>query len=84
MTDEKPRKRATVRTTHATEATAARVAAAVEPDNTDQMTTQVDGSTVETTIDRETARGLQATADDYVVNLHVATQLSDTDPTNRQ
>ncbi len=51
------------------------VAEAIRPDNTDEMTTRVEGDTVVTTIERETASGLLTTADDYVVNLTVATEL---------
>jgi tRNA threonylcarbamoyladenosine modification (KEOPS) complex Pcc1 subunit len=52
------------------------VAAAVRPDNTDQMTTRVeddaDGAVVVTDVERETTSGLRATLDDYTVNLTVA------------
>ncbi|WP_142856600.1 KEOPS complex subunit Pcc1 [Salinigranum halophilum] len=72
-------RRATVRTTHATPATAEIVAGAIEPDNTDSMTTRVEGSTVETTIERETTGGLHSSVDDYVVNLTVANRLAGTD-----
>ena len=59
------------------------VAAAVRPDNTDEMTTRVavdgDGrSVVETTIRREAAGGLRTTVDDYVSNLTVAQRLTTT------
>ncbi|MFB6128422.1 MAG: KEOPS complex subunit Pcc1 [Halorhabdus sp.] len=74
-------RRATIRTTHENEETASRIAAALAPDNTAEMTTTVEGATVETTIDRETTGGLAATVDDYVVNLSVAVQLS-TDTTH--
>ena len=60
---------ATIRTAHAD---ADRIARALRPDNTDEMETGVDGSTVVTRIDRETTGGLHATVDDYVVNLAVA------------
>jgi len=50
------------------------VAAAVEPDNTEQMTTRVEDGAVVTTIERETTGGLRSTVDDYVVNLDVATR----------
>lgn len=49
-----------------------RVAAAVRPDNTTELTTRVEDGTVVTTIERETASGLRATLDDYLVNLGVA------------
>ncbi|WP_324756875.1 KEOPS complex subunit Pcc1 [Haloarcula montana] len=68
---------AEIRTTHGSPATAVRIAAALRPDNTDEMRTCVEGDTVVTTIDRESIGGLQATVDDYVVNLRVAAQLSD-------
>ena len=70
-------RRATIETTHGSPDSAARVAAAVRPDNTDQMTTRVDGDAVVTTIERDSTSGLQSTVDDYVVNLRVAAQLSD-------
>jgi len=69
-------RRATIRTTHEDAETAARIAAALAPDNTAEMTTTVEAATVETTIDRETTGGLAATVDDYVVNLSVAVSLS--------
>lgn len=73
-------KRATVRTTHE-HATA--VAAALEPDNTAEMETTVDGEQVETTIARETTGGLRTSADDYVRNLIVAdTTITDTTSNN--
>ncbi|WEL17045.1 MULTISPECIES: KEOPS complex subunit Pcc1 [unclassified Halorhabdus] len=77
-------RRATIRTTHEDEETASRIAAALAPDNTAEMTTTVEAATVETTIDRETTPGLAATVDDYVVNLSVAVQLSNekTHPTH--
>lgn len=48
------------------------IAAALRPDNTAEMRTQVDGDTVRTVIERETTAGLRSTVDDYVVNLSVA------------
>lgn len=72
-------RRVTIRTTHADAAAAGRVAAAVRPDNTASIETRVGGDRVLTTIARETTGGLQSTADDYVVNLTVATQCT-TDP----
>ena len=48
------------------------VAAALEPDNTTEMETVVDGDTIETTFERERTGGLRSTVDDYVVNLSVA------------
>ena len=68
---------AEIRTTHGTPAVAERIAAALRPDNTDEMDTRVEDDAVVTTIDRESIGGLRATVDDYVVNLRVAAQLSD-------
>ncbi|MFW5965306.1 MAG: KEOPS complex subunit Pcc1 [Halodesulfurarchaeum sp.] len=53
------------------------VAAALRPDNTDQMTTELDGNTVVTTIERETTGGLRSTLDDYVRSLIVAGEIID-------
>jgi tRNA threonylcarbamoyladenosine modification (KEOPS) complex Pcc1 subunit len=66
---------ATIRTTHAHAET---VAAALRPDNSDSMTTRVDGDSIVTDIERETTGGLQATVDDYVMNLTVADAVIDT------
>lgn len=57
------------------------IAAAIRPDNTASMTTTVerdpDGTAaVVTTIERGTTGGLRSTADDYVVNLAVATDVA--------
>jgi tRNA threonylcarbamoyladenosine modification (KEOPS) complex Pcc1 subunit len=68
--------RAELRTDHGSPARAERIAAAVQPDNTADMTTRVEGATVVTEIEREDTGGLHATVDDYVVNLRVAAQLS--------
>jgi hypothetical protein len=51
------------------------IAAALVPDNTEEMETQVDGDVIETTVTRETTGGLRATVDDYVVNLSVAERI---------
>lgn len=51
---------------------AERVAAAVRPDNTPELTTRVEDGAVVTTVERETTGGLRATLDDYLVNLGVA------------
>jgi hypothetical protein len=69
-------RRLRLHTDHGDDSSARAVAAAVAPDNTDEMTTSVDGSTVVTTIERETTGSLLATADDYVVNLRTAAQLT--------
>ena len=59
--------------------TATAIASSLTPDNTAQMQTSVDGSTLVTTVERESTGSLQATVDDYVVNLQVAAQLTTTD-----
>lgn len=69
-------RRAVVRTDHGDGATARAVGAAVRPDNTEEMDTAVEGTTVVTTVRRETTGGLQSTVDDYVVNLGVAARLA--------
>jgi len=69
-------RRARITTTHDEETVAARVAAAVAPDNTDEVATRADGPRVVTTVERETTGGLRSTVDDYVVNLTVARRLS--------
>lgn len=71
---------ATVRTTHDRPEV---VAAAIRPDNTDEMATRVetdaDGTgAVVTTIERDSTGGLRTTVDDYVTNLTVAQRLTDT------
>ncbi|MEF8856468.1 MAG: KEOPS complex subunit Pcc1 [Haloplanus sp.] len=67
-------KRARVETTHDDAAT---VAAALRPDNTPSMSMVVRDDVVRTTIERETAGGLQSTVDDYVVNLTVAAAVTE-------
>ena len=67
-------RRAEIRTIHDSPE---RVARAVRPDNTDEMTTRVEGDAVVTTVERDSTGGLQATVDDYVVNIRVAAQLAD-------
>jgi hypothetical protein len=62
-------KRARIETTHDDAAT---VAAALRPDDTPSMSTDVIGDVVRTTMERDTVGGLQSTVDDYVVNLTVA------------
>ncbi len=51
------------------------VARALTPDNTEEMETAVDDEILVTTIERPTTGGLRTTADDYLTNLQVATQL---------
>ncbi|WP_424019442.1 KEOPS complex subunit Pcc1 [Halorientalis pallida] len=70
--------RAVIETTHGTHERAAMVAAALAPDNTDEMETTVDGETVRTVIERASTGGLHATVDDYVVNCTVADELTQT------
>lgn len=74
-------RRAVLTTTHAD---AAAVAASLTPDNTDSMSTTVEGSTVRTTIDRDRTGGLQSSVDDYVVNLAVAEAVIETAADRRQ
>ena len=69
-------RRAEITTSHGSSTDAERVAAAVRPDNTAEMTTRVEGDAVVTTIERDSTSGLQSTVDDYVVNLRVAAQLT--------
>ncbi len=73
------RRRARIETDHGDAETAREIARALKPDNTAEIHTETDGSTVVTTIERETTGSLQSTADDYVVNLQVATELVTTD-----
>lgn len=65
--------KAIVRTTHDTPKVVAR---ALKPDHTADMTSTVNGNTVETTIERTDAGSVRATVDDYLVNLQVATRIS--------
>jgi hypothetical protein len=65
--------RATITTAHGDAAT---IAAALGPDNTDEMATTVEDGHVVTRIERETTAGVQSTADDYLVNLQVATAVA--------
>ena len=53
------------------------VAAALRPDNTEQMDTRTEDGAIVTTIERETTGGLRSTVDDYVVNLDVAARTID-------
>lgn len=68
-------RRVELRTEHGADAAA--IARAVRPDNTDRLETVVESGTVVTTIERANTSGLQATVDDYVVNLRTAAQLTD-------
>jgi len=73
-------KRAVVQTTHDDPEL---VAAALTPDDTTEMETTVDGSTLTMTVERTTTGGLRSTIDDYVSNLTVAQRiLNDTTPNN--
>jgi hypothetical protein len=72
MSDDARTRTATVRTRHAD---APLVAAALAPDETDSMTTRVDGDTVECVVERPTTGGLRSTVDDHVVNLRVADRI---------
>lgn len=51
------------------------IAAALTPDHTDEMRTEVSTNTIRTEITRPSTRSLQTTTDDYLVNLAVATRL---------
>ena len=73
MSDHSRTVTATLTTTHDRPT---RVRAAIEPDNTDEMQMIVTGQQVQTTITRKTTGGLQATVDDYLVNLGVAVSVS--------
>jgi len=77
MTEE-PR-RARVETHHVDPETARRIAAAVRPDNTPEMTTRAEGDRIVTEIRRDTTGGLRTTVDDYVVNLQTGAQLATRD-----
>jgi len=84
-------RRVTVRTSHDRPTL---IANAVAPDNTDEMDTRVEEGAVVTTIERDTTGGLGSTADDYVVNVDVASRVAqlitdtdtdtDTDTTTNQ
>lgn len=56
---------------------AATVAAALEPDDTDEIETRVEDGTLVATIDRESTSGLRSTVDDYLVNLDVAVHVAE-------
>jgi len=79
MSGQSDSRRATLRVECRDAAAAETVAAALAPDDTDEIATAVRGATIETTIERETTGGLRTTVDDYVTNLQVAQQLTDTD-----
>jgi len=55
----------------------ATVAAAIAPDDTDDIHTRVEDGAVVATIGRPSTASLQATIDDYVVALGVATAVAD-------
>ncbi|PSP15772.1 KEOPS complex Pcc1-like subunit [Halobacteriales archaeon QH_10_67_13] len=74
------RRTARIKTPHSR---AAALAAAVRPDNTDDVDTRaVDGAVV-TEITRETTGSLATTADDYVRNLRAGARLLADDPQAR-
>ena len=66
--------RATIRTKHGSPEI---IVASLTPDNTDDMTTAVVDEIVETQITRDSTGGLHTTMDDYLVNIHVATTMSE-------
>ncbi|MXR42614.1 hypothetical protein GRX01_14870 [Halobaculum sp. WSA2] len=72
MTGDDLARTALVETTHADADVASTIAAATSPDNTDDIRTEADGTTVTTRITRETTGGFLASVDDYLVNLAVA------------
>ncbi|WP_330632463.1 KEOPS complex subunit Pcc1 [Halocatena halophila] len=76
-------RRATVRTTVDAD-DGATIAAALVPDNTDEMTTVEDEGTITTVIERPTTSGVRTTVDDYITNLTVAVQLLNNEPTNHE
>lgn len=53
------------------------VAAAISPDNTDEMETRVVDGAVVTDIERGSTGSLRSTADDYLRNLSVAADILD-------
>lgn len=61
--------KATIRTTHPAPVV---VAEALRPDNTDDISTTVVEDRIETTITRDAPGSVQATIDDYLVNLILA------------
>ncbi len=76
-------RRATIRTTVDAD-DGATIAAALVPDNTDEMTTVEDEGTITTVIERPTTGGVRTTVDDYITNLTVAVQLLNNEPTNHE
>lgn len=68
-----PQVTATIRTTHDDSAL---IAASISPDNTLEMETVAMDDAVRTQITRDTTGGAQATVDDYVVNLIVASTVA--------
>jgi hypothetical protein len=75
------RKRIEIRTTHDDLGLVSR---SVSPDNTPQIRTNVEDDRVVTTIERESTGGLQTTADDYIVNLTVATSVQTANQTREK
>lgn len=67
--------RARIKTAHGDPETAQLLARALSPDNTAEMETHTEGTSVVTTIERETPGGLASNADDYLVNLRTGTRL---------
>ena len=52
------------------------VAEALEPDDTAEMTSQLDGGVLETHVERGSVGGLRSTIDDHIVNLGVALRVA--------
>lgn len=53
------------------------VAAALAPDDTPEIEHRVDGTVLETRVERGSVGGLRSTIDDYVVNLGVAMRVAE-------
>ncbi|PSP41300.1 hypothetical protein BRC68_15185 [Halobacteriales archaeon QH_6_64_20] len=52
------------------------VAEALEPDDTAEMTSQLDGGVLETHVERGSVGGLRSTIDDHIVNLGVVLRVA--------
>lgn len=68
-------RQACIETQHDDADVARQVARSIAPDNTAEMATRSEGSTVVTRIGRDTTGGLDANVDDYIKNLTLAAQL---------
>jgi tRNA threonylcarbamoyladenosine modification (KEOPS) complex Pcc1 subunit len=70
-------RRARLTTDHGDDTTARHCARALEPDNTDEMSSRTEGTEVVTTIERTDTAGVRSTLDDYLRNLQLAARLVD-------